>query len=135
MSLTVEDLHNVLQQWFPMKSRDEKVSLEYVEVSWPDHPRLVVRLVIWDEHEGRQSIRDVKEQELWGGPIADSTLKRLVNYLEAMQQVMKDLTAEKAEVLMPHDLVIFTGLKLSTAHSVEDFVKALRAKSRLGKHL
>lgn len=36
---------------------------------------------------------------------------------------------------MPDDVITFGGLPLATANSVEDFVKALRAKSRLGKHL
>lgn len=136
MSLTIDEVNNALQQWFPMGTRDETLTFEFVELAWEDRPRLVMRSVAWDTTEtGQQSIRDIKEQEIDGGPIAGASLDRLVNYLEAMKLVMLDLNVAEIETLMPHDVITFSGLALATANSVEDFVKALRAKSRLGKHL
>lgn len=136
MSLSIDEVNNALQQWFPMGTRDETVTFEFVELAWEDHPRLVMRLLGWDVTEtGQRSIRDIKEQEIDGRAIAGTSLDRLVNYLEALKLVMLDRKPTEPETLMPDDVITFSGLSLATANSVEDFVKALRAKSRLGKHL
>ncbi|MES2503547.1 MAG: DNA-directed RNA polymerase subunit beta [Myxococcota bacterium] len=81
-------LQAVFQSVFPIKDYNETASLEFVGYHL-DHPkydvdecrsrgmtfaapiRVIVRLVIWDKDEalGTQSIRDVKEQEVYFGEI------------------------------------------------------------------
>ena len=98
---------------------------------------MVVRLVVWDVGpDGAQSIRDIKEQDVYLGMPLECTLDRLAIYLAALERVLADvLETPQLETLMPHDILDLSALKLARASSVEDFEKALRAKSRLGKYL
>jgi hypothetical protein len=53
-----------------------------------------------------------------------------------MDMAMQDVLASpEVDTLMPHDLLDWSALELQKAETVEDFDKALRMKSRLGKYL
>ena len=123
---------------FPLKGKNELASLEFVELSdrGGDTYGVVVRLIVWDEIDGRSSIRDVKEQDCFVKLPANCTFDRLVTYLRGMDMAMQDVLASpKVETLMPHDLLDWSALALAKAETAEDFDKALRMKSRLGKYL
>jgi hypothetical protein len=136
--VTREELHDIFTSEFPLKAKNELASLEFVELSarGGDTYGVVVRLIVWDEIDGRSSIRDVKEQDCFVKLPADCTFDRLVTYLRGMDMAMQDVLASpKIETLMPHDLLDWSALALAKAETVEDFDKALRMKSRLGKYL
>ena len=135
--MTREELQEIFSSEFPLKGRNELASLEYVEIA--DRPdgnfAVVIRLICWDENNGVQSIRDVKEQQIYL-PVDDCSFERLVLYLRGMDMALQDVLASKeVETLMPHDLLDWSALKLAKAETAEDFDKALRMKSRLGKFL
>ncbi len=137
--MTREELQDIFSSEFPLKGKTGMASLEFVELS--DRPdgnfAMVTRLVVWDVGpDGTQSIRDVKEQEIYLALPADCSFERLVTYLRGMDMAMQDvLDSKELETLMPHDLVDWSALKLAKAETAEDFDKALRMKSRLGKYL
>jgi hypothetical protein len=136
------DLHARFSPFFPIG--DGLVRLEVVEPSYPlgeDPARavVVVRLIVFDEHDGRTMIRDIKEQEIYAGhPSLYDDTSRVDEMLHAQQEVLGEVLrgpAEPFEALMPHDLLFTNVLKLVKARSREDFARALRAKSRLGRYL
>lgn len=136
------DLHARFAPFFPIG--DGLVRLEVVEPSYslaevPDRAFVVVRLIVFDEHEGRTSVRDIKEQEIYAGhPSLYDDASRVDEMLYAQQEVLGEALrgpAHAFETLMPHDLLFTNVLKLVKARSREDFARALRAKSRLGRYL
>lgn len=137
------DLHPRFAPFFPIG--DGLIRLEVVELDapprehWAGTAFVVVRLIVLEEHDGRTSIRDIKEQQLHGGPAAlyDDTY-RVDEMLQAQREVLGDVLAgpvERLETLMPLDLVFTNVMTLVKARTREDFARALRAKSRLGKYL
>jgi hypothetical protein len=117
--------------------------------SWPDvdfvaetrHGGLsaLFRLVVWDvdEASGQQSIRDIKEQQVY---LVDSSHRdepeRVRAFVEAWASIMPDVLARlgsDVDCLMPHDLINFSPLALSRAETVDDFRRALLVKSRYGR--
>lgn len=134
--LTVADVHEVFSATFPAKAATERATLEYVEtVAMPDGFGIVVRLIIWDEHAGTLSIRDIKEQQVWLDP-NDASRERLTEYARAFVKIASlALTHHEVETLMPHDLLISNVLGLSKPQTEDEFARALSVKSRLGKYL
>lgn len=138
--MTKLELENVMRTWFPMCASNDLASLEFVEITEREQRGdfgVVVRLIIWEPAgEDKLSIRDVKEQDVFLDMPIECTLARLDIYLRALQAVLADVLASKqVEYLMPHDVVDFSALKLVRAQTADDFAKALRVKSRLGKYL
>jgi hypothetical protein len=136
--MTREELQDIFMSEFPLKAKNDRASLEFVELSDRDGGEYgaVVRLIIWEDANGTLSIRDVKEQDIYVDLPEDCTFERLVMYLRGMEMAMQDVLASpQIETLMPHDLLDWSALKLRKAETVEDFDKALRMKSRLGKYL
>ena len=136
--MTREELQDIFVSEFPLKAKNDRASLEFVELSDRDGGEYgaVVRLFIWEDANGTLSIRDIKEQDLYVDLPDDCTFERLVMYLRGMEMAMQDVLASpQIETLMPHDLVDWSALKLRKAETAEDFDKALRMKSRLGKYL
>jgi hypothetical protein len=136
--VTREELHDIFMSEFPLKAKNELASLEFVEISDRGDGKygVVVRLVIWDEIDGQSSIRDVKEQDCFIKLPEDCTFERLVTYLRGMDMALQDVLASpQVMTSMPHDLLDWSALALAKAETVEDFDKALRMKSRLGKYL
>jgi hypothetical protein len=131
-----EQIHTAFSELFPVKSESGCASLEYVTLT--DEPRgfaVVLRLVVWDVNEetGVQSIRDIKEQQIYLG---SPKLQYFVPFMNALAKVVsRVLSSPMIETMMPHDLVNFGVLKLANATTEADFVKALSVKSRLGKLL
>jgi len=140
--MTRDEYHAILSARFPVSSKDSdtallSASLEHVEVV--DRPNgelaVVVRLIVWqiDREADTRSIRDIKEQEVYAGPPVRTS--RFAAFTGALVRVLEEaLTSADVERLMPHDLMNFTPLKLK-ATTEDEFAKALRMKSRLGKYL
>jgi hypothetical protein len=136
--VTREELQDIFMSEFPLRAKNDLASLEFVELSdrGGEQYGTVVRLIVWDEIDGKSSIRDVKEQDVYLDLPHDCTFERLVIYLRGMEMAMEDVLASpQVETLMPHDLLDWSALKLRKAETAEDFDKALRLKSRLGKYL
>jgi hypothetical protein len=138
----VVDLHARFAPFFPIG--DGLIRLEVVE-PWdsleadPVHATVVVRLIVFDEGDEYPTIRDIKEQQIHCGPVAryDDTT-RVDEMLYAQQQVLGEVLRGPVatfETLMPHDLLFTNVMSLVTARTREDFARALRAKSRLGRYL
>ncbi len=138
------DVLEIFREAFPAGS--DRVRLELVEAAVQDERSLVltVRLVVWDANEdGSLSIRDVKEQQIWGGAIAElASAPRLAECVEgwrmAVEQVFSQDDLEFADTLMPADLLPnFTLLlALKRPRTADDFAEALlTSKQRLGRFL
>jgi hypothetical protein len=137
--VTKLELENLMRTWFPMRASNELASLEFVEITEREQRGdfgVVVRLVIWDSSDGNLTIRDIKEQDVFLDMPIECTLDRLGTYLAALEVVLVEVLASKnADYLMPHDLLDLSALELVRAQTTDDFAKALRVKSRLGKYL
>ena len=125
---------------FPIRASNDLASLEFVEITERERRGdfgVVVRLIVWEPStDDKLSIRDVKEQDVFLDMPIECTLARLGIYLAALQTVLADVLASKhVELLMPHELLDFSALKLVRAQTADDFAKALRMKSRLGTYL
>ena len=136
--MTREELEEIFAAEFPLKAKNDLAELVFVELS--DRGTglygVVVRLICWADDHGTRSIRDVKEQDIYLDLPEDCTFERLVMYLRGMDMAMQDVLASpEVDTLMPHDLLDWSALELRKAETVEDFDKALRMKSRLGKYL
>jgi hypothetical protein len=136
------DLHARFSPFFPIG--DGLVRLAVIEADEElaeesEAAIVVVRLFVFDQHEGGLVIRDIKEQQLYCGPAAlyrDTT--RVDEMLYAQQEVLGELLrgpVEEFETMMPHDLVFTDVMTLVRARTREDFARALRVKSRLGRYL
>jgi hypothetical protein len=136
------DLYARFAPFFPIG--DGMVRLEVVE-PWgpltgaPDRTVVVVRLIVLEEHEGQIRVRDVKEQEVYAGhPTLYDDTSRVDEMLYAQQDVLGEVLRSSTlalDTLMPHELLFTNVLSLVRARSREDFARALRAKSRLGRYL
>jgi hypothetical protein len=136
--VTREELQEIFLSEFPLEAKDGSASLNFVAVSDRSDGKygLVVRLMTWEDNNGKRAIRDIKEQDCLVELPEDCTFERLVTYFRGMDMAMQDvLTTPRLEILMPHDLLDWSALELRKAETVEDFDKALRMKSRLGKYL
>jgi hypothetical protein len=139
------DLHARFAPFLPIG--DGLVRLEVAE-PWdgldddPERATVVIRLIVLEEHEGERLIRDIKEQQLHCGPAAlyDDTT-RVDEMLYAQQEVLGEVLGQMTGdldvvyTLMPHDLFFADVMTLVRARTREDFARALRAKSRLGRYL
>lgn len=134
------DLHDRFAPFFPIGP--DAVQLHVVEGDDdsgddPEQTWITVRLIVWDVDGDQRSIRDIKEQRLFGGPVwLYEDEPRVEQMLRAQQEVLGEVLADPRtpiDGLMPHDLLRLDVLKLKTARTQEHFSKALRAKSRLGR--
>lgn len=136
--MTAAELDAICREVFPMRAANDMASLEYVETTSSGWLRIVTRLVVWNRDEATQtlSISDVKEQEV-GVDVDDTTSPERVRvYMTALARVLAKVLANEAIVTaMPHELLITSPLRLQNATTVDDFEKALSAKSRLGRLL
>ena len=134
-----EQLDEALRGAFPASA--ELASLEYVSVEDidPDTFGIVMRLIIWEASgPDKVSIRDVKEQRiaLRLDEFDRAAFGRVVEMFHALVDVAsRALAHPDMEMLMPHDICDFSALKLSRAHTKDDFIRALCKPSRLGKYL
>lgn len=138
------DLRERFAPFFPIG--DGLVRLEVAEPwgstpSDPERATLVVRLIVFDEGPSGLAVRDIKEQELHCGPAAlyEATTRvdeMLYAQQEVLGEVLRDMTGnlDVVDALMPHDLFFTDVMTLVRARTREDFARALRAKSRLGRY-
>jgi hypothetical protein len=141
----VVDLRDRFAPFFPIG--DGLVRLEVVEpweslIHDPERASVVVRLVVFDEGDDGPVIRDIKEQQLYCGPaVLYEETTRVDEMLYAQQEVLGELlrgmtsSDDVVDALMPHDLLFTDVMTLVRARTREDFARALRAKSRLGRYL
>ena len=97
--------------------------------------RLTLHLIVFEPGEPR-SIRDLKEQVVWCAPTAAlDDLPRFEEYLRGWLSALAALSldAERAERLMPHDLVFADVWHLKRPHTESEFRAAFLMKSRLGR--
>jgi hypothetical protein len=101
-----------------------------------------IRIISWDidDATGVQSIRDIKEQEVYmGWPVHYQDTERVAAFFTALGTIIRELGSRNVdpaiEGLMPADLLRADVLTLRRARTVADFDAALRAKSRLGLYL
>ncbi|MCX4239333.1 hypothetical protein [Paraliomyxa miuraensis] len=133
------DLHDRFAAFFPIAS--EVAELHVVAGGDPggdsEQAWITVRLIVWDVDGEQRTIRDIKEQQLRGGPVwLYEDEARVTEMLHAQQEVLGEVLADPRtpiDGLMPCDLLWLDVMKLKTARGREQFAKALRAKSRLGR--
>jgi hypothetical protein len=122
-----------------------QVDSDQVSVQFADHRLegddlyVTMRFVVWDVEESsyNRGIRDIREQEVFVLSIEDSD--RADNYLAALVATLSILV-ENVDFFLTHnpsELIPQSThpMRLKTASSVEDFLTALRQRSRLGKYL
>jgi hypothetical protein len=136
------DLRPRFAPFFPIG--DGLVRLEVTELRGkpnddPERAFVVVRLIVLDEVPEGLAVRDIKEQEVYCGPGAlyDDTM-RVDEMLYAQQEVLGEVLRGPVDAfatLMPHELLFTDVMTLVRARTREDFARALRAKSRLGRYL
>lgn len=139
------DLHDRFAPFFPIG--DGLATLEVVPLEpygdaggeQSEAAIVVIRLIIFEERDGQRMVRDIKEQQVRGGPASlYDDPARVDEMLYAQQEVLGEVLRgpiERVEGLMPGDLLFTNVLSLVKARSREHFAKALRAKSRLGRLL
>ena len=97
-----------------------------------------LRLVVWENDDQHQWIRDIKEQEVRiVGAQAFFQPDRLASYLRgwvaALGEVMQRADTERFDWCMPFDLVFAEVFALRRPRTPDDFRAALLVRSRLGK--
>lgn len=134
-SVALARLEEVCRDVFPLKAANELASLEFVGLALVGTSlRMTIRLITWDGEP--PVIRDVKEQELYFGGLADHAPARTRALFEGMQIALaRVLEVPAIETLMPHELFRGDVMKLKTCITADDFARALLVKSRLGKFL
>ena len=137
MMLDVSELDSWMRELFPV--RGGTVQMDYVlSALVDDRFRVTMRLIVFDTHDGKESIRDIKEQELDFCARQDAEPKERVQALiQAWASVLPDALGGPAEMdtVMPHDLAPTNAIRLARSRTREDFEKALRAKGRLGRYI
>ena len=99
--------------------------------------RLTLWLIVFEPGEPRR-IRDLKEQEVWCAPTAAlANPARFEEYLRGWLTALAEvaLDEERAERLMPHDLVFSDVWQLKRPCTAAEFRVAFLMKSRLGRFL
>lgn len=148
---TTEDVRTTLEALFPVRGRSihsdteqnpfcslglagERKTFEHANGSiWA-----TLHLCVWETSNGKESIRDIKEQEVLVVPTATRDRPEIVRaylqgWAEALATVLPELSLAQVDRLMPHDLVFSLAATLRKAVTAQDFCKALLVKSRLGK--
>lgn len=144
--MTLEEFDHLMADVFP--ARAGRFSLEFVGAEriparlsgTEDGLRVTMRLVVWDADPVAPSITDVKEQQVYTGPVSIlERRERLRAFLEGHRDALNTLfetgPSEPPEMLMPHDLWCPDALKLVRAQTAEDFRRAILARSRLGRFM
>jgi len=136
------DALQIVRDVFPISGGLGQLHLAEHEGGPTEPDRLTIRLVVWDGPEEALQIRDVKEQQVWVGGLADVDPERLTQAVTGWRMALEQLFAQSdtgwLECLMPSDLVPrFAELvALRRPRSADDFAEALLAsKQRLGRFL
>lgn len=135
----------VFEDAFPIVS--ERTSLELVEVKLQgdEDVRLVVRLFVWDGEGEARAVRDIKEQDVFVGPVTIVEDPRLAACVAGWRLAIERLFAQddarwydRVDSAMPHELVpVFAELlALKRPRDADDFAEALLgSKQRFGRYL
>jgi hypothetical protein len=134
----ISELDAWMREVFPVRGGNAEmafVSSALVD----DRFRVTMQLLVYDTHDGRDMVRDIKEQELYFCEKMDAEPKERVQALvqawaTLLAKVLSDL-GDGVDVLMPHDLAPGDAIRLARSRTREDFEQALRAKGRLGKFI
>lgn len=140
MATSRDQVAAVLREVFPLRERTFSYELADTEQPMTADGRITVRLMVWDELDGKMSIRDVKEQELFVFDLAmlegdTPILELLRGWAEALREVFAKADPKKIEWCMPHDLGPGDAIRLRRATTAAEYRDALLKKSRLGKFL
>lgn len=95
-----------------------------------------MQLTIFDDHGGKLTVRDIKQQEVLLAPAAAlGDPDRVVAFLDGWARTLPRLFAERAglelDTLMPHDLVPTAVLALKKPRTAADFAAACARRFRL----
>ncbi len=97
----------------------------------------VIRLIVWDDDGESRSVRDVREQHVVLVPAAlrdePERVRTFVGAWAALMPEVLERLGDEAQLMMPHELVDFSALKLARAETADDFRRALLAKGRYGR--
>lgn len=145
-AMTLEEFEHLMGDVFPARAGRfslEQVGAERVPARLAgaeDGLRVTLRLVVWDEDPEAPSITDVKEQQVFTGPVSIlERHERLRAFLEGHRDALCTLFEAGPNVtpewLMPNDLWWPDVLTLVRAQTADDFRRALLARRRLGRFM
>jgi hypothetical protein len=140
--VTQHELQQLIGETFPARATNELASLDLVSVEDHADPGaffVTLRLILWELSTPETlSIIDVKEQQVYFKPPpgAAGSAERIAAFVRALVRVLATvLESPQLPTLMPHDLFVWSPLKLAKPQTDDDFAAALRVKSRLGRYL
>jgi hypothetical protein len=134
--MNLGEFEHFLRELFPIGSGEAKLEFVSANIREGKEPtlRITIRLLIIEEC----SIRSIKEQEVWAGTADLLEWHQLEIYFRAYEQalseILRGLSADKAELLMPSHLFP-KPFELKRSQTIDDYRKAFLVKSRLGKLL
>jgi hypothetical protein len=134
--MNLGEFEHFLRELFPIGSGEAKLDFISANIREGKESSLIItiRLIIF---EG-DSIRSLKEQEVWAGTADILEWHQLDLYFrgyeQALSEVLRGLSADKADLLMPSELFP-KPFELKRAQTIDDYRKAFLVKSRLGKLL
>lgn len=147
--MTLEELQTLLEELFPVGGELSSMQLGdspavHCQPAGPKEReaglRLTLRLVTWERNpeSGALSIRDVKEQQCYLGPV--SLLQRgdrLTAFFRGICDALKTILEAEPDTaaLMPYELWRPDILRLVRAQTADDFCRAALVPSRLGRYL
>ena len=137
-----EAVHRMVDRFTPIKG--EGVSLHYASPSLADeawngeYAGVLTLLLVWwdiDEEKGVRTVSNIKEQHCAFERDDGRNLLRLEQFFLGWVPVAREVLGNDPNIL-PSDMFrgMHSALQLK-AVTKDDFAKALRAKSRLGKFL
>lgn len=142
-----QELRDLLRRVFPIKTRlveldvvlakhEDEYASDHAVILNEEVLRVILRLILWGEDRGERMVNCIKEQEIiLSVQRIHEFPERLEAGLQAHAEVLMRLFEQDhalAESCMPADLFYPDVFLLKTARTVEDFVRALSVKSRLG---
>ena len=132
----MDDWVTGMQAHFPMRSKDELFSYEFVEMADSGEMNAVLRAIVFESDGDSRYIRDIKEQVVNCGSRAHfDDPQRYFSFIRALREIISHCDVEAFESAMPSDLMPADALDLAKAKNENDFLHALSAKSRLGGFL
>jgi hypothetical protein len=138
--LSAERLTELLAEIFPARTPDGAVELYAAEAEEDERGDLRVSLMLAQFELSGESrlVRDIRQQLVLFVPqaVRDEEEGRVAAFARALVRVLgQALQHPLARTGLPCDLVPAKALMLARAETEEDFVRALSARSRLGRFL
>jgi hypothetical protein len=135
--LTPDRLQALLQELFPIGTDGVELHLVGADEGEAGELRVQLQLVHYEDVDGIRQLLEIREQSVALVPLAvRDEPERVVAYGKALARVLPLVLAQHTDRwFLPSDLIPYDALMLARAETEEDFVRALQAKSRLGRYL